>query len=547
MIPLSDKMKTGTKVLEILSEGGRHMARKIRVKRIMQLRAAGLSQSEIARDNHMSKTSVSEVFRIAQERQISFADVEGKSNEEAYRMFFPDKHPEETIYEQPDYATVHKELPRTGVTLKLLWKEYRDRCKHHGLTSYGYTRFCNGYSEFTISQNLTNRLSHKPGAVSEVDWSGATMHLVSPLTGEDIPVYLFVAVLPYSQYAYIELCLDMKEESWLRCNVHMFEFWGGSTTRIVCDNLKTGVINHPKEGEIVLNEAYEALANHYMTAIMPAQVRKPKQKASVEGTVGKIATAVIARLRDETFQTMDSMRTAVANALGDYNCAPFQKREGSRIQVFREEEAAYLRPLPALPYEIATWKYGRSVYPDCHVVLDKNHYSCPYQYAGKKVDLKITDTLLEIYLSGERIATHRRFPDYLSNQWSTRSEDMPDQFQQMEWDDERIRKWAKTIGSATTEVIDRIFADLQIKEQGYNPCMAVLRLSKKYSATRLEAACALALTRFHSPRYRHLQAILSAEEDILFQSQEKEKQREQDKETQGYIRGAAYYGGLNHD
>lgn len=523
------------------------MSRKIQVRLIMQLRAAGLSQSEIARTHHMSKTSVSEVFRIAQERQISFSVLENLSNEECYRLFFPDKEQPETTYAQPDYAAVHRELPRTGVTLKLLWKEYRDRCKLQSLLPYGYSRFCSGYEAYVVSQNLTNRLEHKPGTTSQVDWSGPVMQLTIPETGEMRKVYLFVATLPYSQYTYVEPCLDMKENTWLLCHVHMFSFWGGTTTRIVCDNLKTGVVKHPKEGEIVLNEAYEALGNHYMTAIMPAQVRKPKQKAAVEGAVGKIATAVIARLRNEPFYSMDALRAAVQKAMVDFNRAPFQKREGSRLEVFQQEEAKFLRPLPAIPYEIATWKYGRSVYLDCHVVLNKNHYSCPYQYVGKKVDLRITDSLVEIFHKSERIATHHRFPEYLSNQWSTHPEDMPDQFQQMEWDDRRIRRWAKTIGSSVLEVVDRIFSNVSIKEQGYNSCLAVLRLSKKYTPERLDAACALALTRFHSPRYRHLSAIMSAEEDISFQKQRDLERKMQENEEQGYVRGAAYYGGLKRD
>ena len=307
------------------------------------------------------------------------------------------------------------------------------------------------------------------------------------------------------------------------------------------------MVKHPKEGEIILNEAYEALGNHYMTAIMPAQVRKPKQKASVEGAVGKIATAVIARLRNQVFSSMDQLRCAVTQALEDYNHAPFQKRKGSRYEVFHQEEVAFLRPLPAVPYEIATWKYGRGVYLDCHVVLDKNHYSCPYQYAGKKVDLRITDSLVEIFHKGQRIATHHRFPSYLSNQWSTHPEDMPDRFQHMEWDDQRIRRWAKTIGKSTAEVVERIFSGVRIKEQGYNACLAVLRLSKKYTPGRLEAACALALNRFHSPRYRHLSAILSAGEDVSFQMQLEQEQRQQAQMEQGYLRGAAYYGGFGHD
>jgi len=365
------------------------------------------------------------------------------------------------------------------------------------------------------------------------------------MTGEVITVYLFVATLPYSQYSYVEPCLDMEESSWLNCHIHMYEFFGGTTVRTVCDNLKTGVIKHPHEGDIILNEAYEALGNHYYTAIMPTQVRKPKQKASVEGTVGKIATAVIARLRNEKFYSLDTLKASVSSALREFNDAPFQKRSGSRTEIFLQEEKATLRELPALPYEIAEWIYGRKVYQDCHITYEKNHYSCPYQYVGKQVDLKITESLVEIFHKGERLATHKKYPDYICNAWSTHPEDMPDQFQQMEWDDQRIRNWADSIGSSTSVVINRIFDGVKIKEQGYNACLSVLRLSKIYSKERLEAACLLALTKFRSPRYRHLKSILASNEDIIYANNQNRDAAVND--TKGYVHGASYYGGHHND
>jgi len=267
------------------------MARKIQVKQILELRAAGLSQNNIARSRHMSKSSVSDVFQIAHELNISYESIKDMKPEKVYNLFYPDKHVNETLFQEPNYEYIHGELSKLGVTLKLLWKEYRDLCVGEGGIAVGYTKFCTGYTRFTEAQNLTNHLTHKPGMVVEVDWSGPTMKLIDRMTCEVIPVYLFVATLPYSQYSYVEPCLNMKEASWLNCHIHMYEFFGGTTVRTVCDNLKTGVIKHPREGDIILNQAYEALGNHYFTAIMPTQVRKPKQKASVEGTVGKIATA----------------------------------------------------------------------------------------------------------------------------------------------------------------------------------------------------------------------------------------------------------------
>jgi len=517
------------------------MAKKIKVKLILELRAAHMSRNQIADTRRMSKNSVSDVFHIADKLGISFRDIRDKDEEDVYRMFYPDKHAAESMYSQPNYDYMHTELKKVGVTLRPLWQEYCDRCSKENAISQGYTKFCEGYSAFTASHKLTNHLLHKPGVIAEVDWSGPKMAYVDRDTGEVITVYLFVATLPFSQYSYVRPCLDMKQDTWLLCHIKMYEFYGGVPIRTVCDNLKTGVILHPKEGDIILNQHYEALGLHYMTAIMPAQVRKPKQKASVEGTVGKVATAVIAKLRNETFHSFGQLKTAVSKALSDFNKAPFQKRDGSRSEIFKEEEKQYLQSLPDIPYEIAQWIYGRKVHLDCHVVYAKNRYSCPYQYVGKAVDLKVSDSGLEIWHQEGRISTHTRFPDYISNRYSTHAEDMPDQFNKPEWDEVRIRGWASAIGKNALEVIDRIFAGVKIKEQGYNPALAVLRLCKTYSEPRLETACELVLTRIKAPRYHHLKSILSANQDKLSHPSEG-----QDKPSGGYVRGAAYYGGGSH-
>lgn len=227
---------------------------------------------------------------------------------------------------------------------------------------------------------------------------------------------------------------------------------------------------------------------------------------------------------------------------------PFQKREGSRTQVFNEVEKSYLRELPALPFEISEWIYGHSVNLDCHVAYKKNRYSVPYQYVGKKVDLKVSDSVLEIYFKGERISTHKKLPDYIQYGWSTHSEDMPDQFQKPEWDDTRIKNWAYSIGNNTGEVIDRIFSKVKVKEQGYNSSLSVLRLSKSYSEKRLEIACEMALTKVRSPRYHHLKSILSSNQDLVYiENRSKIEREEINKGVQGYVRGPEYYGGMVSD
>ena len=522
------------------------MANKIKVKLILELRAGYMSRNEIAKTRHISKNSVSDVFHIADENGITYEDIREMEEQDVYRMFYPDKHATENMYVEPDYEYVHKELKRVGVTLKILWKEYCAKCTMENGISMGYTKFCEGYGDYTIANSITSHINHKPGIITEVDWSGSTMSYVDKTTGEIIAVYLFVATLPYSRYTYVEPCLDMKQDTWLRCHVNMYSFFNGVTVRTVCDNLKTGVISHPREGDIILNSNYEALGSHYMTAIMPTGVKKPKHKPSVEGSVGDIASAIIAKLRNQTFFSFNALKSAVREKLDEYNSEDFQKREGSRKLVF-EEEKLYMNPLPTIPYEIAEWVYGRSVNFDCHVVYDKNRYSCPYQYVGKKADLKITDKIIEIYINSERVATHNKYPDFVNYKYSTHPEDMPDQFQKPEWDDERIRNWAANIGVNVSSVIDRIFFNVKIKEQAYNPSLSVLRLSKTYTEARLENACELALTRVRTPRYHHLKAILASNQDKIYLEQKNAAKSKKSSTTGGYLRGSEYYGGDGND
>lgn len=516
------------------------MARKIRARLIMQLRDQAMSRREIARTRRMSMESVCEVFKIADERGISWADVEPLSDDEAYRLFYPDRHVRESVYTEPDWAYVHAEMAKVGVNLRLLHDEYRDRCRRTGAVAMGYTKFCGDYGSWAAARSLTKRIEHKAGQSCEVDWSGPTLGrgLVDPTTGDVSRIYLFVGVLPFSQKAYFEPTLDMRQRTWLRCHVHMYEYWGGVPERTVCDNLKTGVVRHPREGEIVLNDAYEALGEHYMTAIMPAQVRKPKQKASAEGTVRDAATWVIAQLRNEVFTDFGQVRRAVRERLEEYNAHPFQKREGSRDSVFAEVEAPALRPLPDVRYDVAEWVYNRSVGVDFHVAYKRNRYSVPHRYAGRKVDLRVGEETLSVYHAGERIATHRLLAPYVRNGYSTDESHMPEAFLKPEWDDARIRGWARRVGPSCAAVVERIFSGVKVKEQAYNPALSVLKLAKRYGEDRLEAACAHALPRLTSPRYRHLKAILDSS---LEGGPAPGGGRAAPDAPKGHVRGADYY------
>ena len=515
------------------------MARKIRAKLIMELRERGMSRRSIAKTRRMSMESVCEVFGIAEERGISWADVEPLTDEGAYRLFYPDRGVRESVFEDPDWGYVHKEMAKVGVNLRLLHDEYRERCRREGKVAMGYTKFCGDYGTWTAAKNLTKRIEHKAGQSCEVDWSGPTLGkgLVSPVTGEVSKAYLFVGVLPFSQMAYFEPTLDMKERTWLKCHVHMYEYWGGVPERTVCDNPETGVVKHPREGEVVLNDAYEALGEHYMTAIMPAQVRKPKQKASAEGTVRDAATWVIAQLRNEASATIEDARAAVRRCLDAYDAHPFQKREGSRDSVFAEAEAAEPGPLPDVRHDVCEWAYDRSVGLDLHVACAKSRHSAPHRHVGRKADLRVGEPTPSIHHAGERIATHPPSP-YVGNAYSTDASHMPDAFVRPEWDDARTRGRARGIGPSCAGVVERIFARVKVREQAHDPALSVPGPSEKYGDERLEAACAHALPRLTSPRYRHLRAILDPDLD---EGPSPASAGQGGARPSGRVRGADYY------
>jgi len=510
------------------------MAKKINAKLVLELLGKGMSGREIARTRRIAPQSVKKVREAAEEKGVAWHDVERMGEREVYDLLFPGQAEAESACMQPDYDYVHKELQRDGVTLLILYAELRDQAAEKGLACKSYGTFCRGYKDYVVAKKVTNHLEHKPGQVMEVDWNGTTMELFCDATGEVATAYLFVACLPYSQYSYVEATLDMKQNTWLMCHVHAWEFFGGVAVRTRCDNLKVGVIKHPRDGEIVLNEAYEALGRHYMTAIMPAGVRKPKQKASVEGTCGKVASAIVARLRNERFGTLAELNAAIREKLDEFNAAPFQKREGSRKLVFEEVESAFLEPLPALPFEVCSWVYGRAVNLDFHVVFEKNRYSAPHALVGKKVDLKVTDSMVEVYHDGERVASHPRFPSFVQYRYSTDKSHMPPQFAHAEWDDVRILRWAKEIGPNTHAVVMRIFDGVQVKEQAYNPALAVLNLTKLYAERDLEDACEYALAKTARPRCKFIKTVLAS-------NAAKRAGGEDDEPHGGYIRGEGYY------
>ena len=327
-------------------------------REILRLYSQGLSQRSIAASCNCGKSTVQRAIMLVKEHGLVLPLSPEFTNERITKLIYGSGDQDESkkaAYKEPDYAYVHKEMAKSGVTLSLLWNEYCAACRQNNDIPYMYTAFRNRYRTYAMHTRATMHLERRPGEQMQVDWAGQTMQIVDRITGEIMPVYIFVSVLPYSGYAYVEAFLNRTQENWITAHVNAYRHYGGVTRTLVPDNLKTGVTKRTK-ADIILNATYQEMAEYYDTAIMPTRVRKPKDKASVEGAVGHVSTWIIAALRNWKFFSLAELNEAIGEKLHELNDKAFQKRQGSRFGVFTEEELPTLSPLPSKPFELSEWK-----------------------------------------------------------------------------------------------------------------------------------------------------------------------------------------------
>ena len=365
-------------------------------REILRLSSLGLSQQNIADSCNVSKKTVNRVLRRAKEIDISWPLDESDTDAVLAEKFFPSANQVTSNKRMPDYAYIRKELLRNGVSKKLLWTEYMEECRANGDEPLMYSQFCYHIQQDEQKHRATMHINRKPGEQVEVDWAGDPATIIDPDTGEIIKAYIFVGVMTYSQYAYVEAFLDMKQNSWINAHVHMYEYFGGAARILVPDNCKTAVVHNGGWKDQRINETYQEMAEHYGTAIIPARVRAPKDKPNAEGTVGNISTWITAALRDEQFFSLAELNRAIRDKLELFNQRLFQKKEGSRRSLFLEEEKPLLAPLPATRFELTDWKTA-TVQFNYHISVDGMLYSVPYEYIKKKVDVKVTDTTMLWY------------------------------------------------------------------------------------------------------------------------------------------------------
>ncbi|MCP4549306.1 MAG: IS21 family transposase [bacterium] len=473
-----------------------------KVREVLRLSWGGkLSTRAVARSCGIGRTTVREYLQRAIGAGLSWPLPEGLSDGELEALLFPppvsaDNAPRPL----PDWKALHKELKRKGVTLFLLWEEYK--AVHP--EGYEYSRFCDLYRQWAGKLPVWMRQEHKAGEKLFVDYAGMTMPVTNQQTGEVRQAQIFVATLGASNYTYAEAAWTQTLPDWIASHVRALEFLGAVPSLIVPDNLRSGV-SYSCRYDPDANPTYRDFAEHYGTAILPARAAKPKDKAKVEAGVLGIERRVLAKLRNRTFFSLTELNQAISALLVEYNRRPFQQLEGSRRSLFEKLDKPALMPLPPTRYEYAEWKKAR-VNLDYHVRIDDHYYSVPYRLVKQEVHIRLTNTVAEIFHNGQRVASH--FRAHTKHRHTTKKEHMPEGHRaHAEWTPERVIRWVGQAGQATGEVAERIIASRAHPEQGFRACMGIKRLGETYGTDRLEAACQRALA-IQSPSYRSVKSIL---------------------------------------
>ena len=430
---------------------------------------------------------------------------------------------------------IHRELRKKKVTLQLLWYEY----KKTNPDGYQYSQFCERYRQWCGKLEVCLRQSYRAGEKLFVDYAGQTIPVTDSFTGETREAYLFVATLGASNYTFVHASFSQDLPSWINAHVRAMEYFGAVPEIIIPDNLLSGVTK-PGYYEPDINPTYLGLALHYGTVIIPARVRKPKDKAKVETAVKVAEMWILAALRNHSFFSLEELNKAVAEKLVELNDRKFKKMDGSRRSLFESIDKPAMKPLPLQAYEYAEWKKV-TVNIDYHIAVDDHYYSVPHHLCKERVDVRLTASTVEVLFKNNRVASHTRS----CNKWkhTTLTEHMPKSHQKyLEWTPSRIIAWAGKNGPNTEALVCRIIESRRHPEQGFRSCMGVMRLAKLYSEQRLEAACARALS-LNACSYKHVKSILenNIDKQPLIPASDSIKPIQHNN-----LRGKAYYQEVSH-
>ena len=458
------------------------------IKEVLRLKwSCGLGLKAIAKSCGIAKSTVIEYLRRAEKAELSWPLPVELDDAALENCLFPPVIASDSPRPLPVWEETHRELSRKNVTLMLLWDEYKAQYPD----GYQYSFFAELYRAYAKKLDICMRQVHLAGEKLFVDYCGQTVTVIDKSTGEIHNCQIFVAVLGASNYTYAEATYTQALPDWIGSHVRALTFFNGVPEILVPDNLLSGVTK-PCRYEPGINRTYQELAVHYGTAVIPARVRKPKDKAKAETGVLLVQRWILAALRNRTFFSLGELNAAIRELLDRLNNRPFKKLSGSRRSRFLEIDKLTLRPLPTVPFEFAEWKIKKKLGIDYHVEIYDHYYSAPYQLRKEYVDVRLTESIVEIFFHSKRVASHIR--SYVKGRFTTVPEHMPKPHQDYaEWSPERLIKWASETGKSTSDLVAAILSKKIHPQQGFRSCLGIITLSKSFGKERVEAACKRAL------------------------------------------------------
>lgn len=475
-----------------------------KIKEILRLKyITDLSARQISRAIKVPNSTVADYCRRFKTLNYAIEEFLKLDEDEIYQLLFPERRLSSRQKERPlpDFAYIHKEIAKKGVTYELLWMEYKEQHPD----GYGLSQFKEHYYRFKNKITPTMRQTYIPGHQMFVDYSGLTVPYQDSKTGEIFKSQIFVSVLGNSGCVFVHATPSQKQEYFIKSHILAYEFYGGVPKVNVPDNLKSAVISNSKK-EIVLNESYAGMCRHYNCTVEPARPKKPQDKGVVEQAVQGIQRWILAVFRHRTFFSVDEINQAIGVLLDKYNNRVIKFIGKSRYELFKEEKKQ-LQPLPANRYIYKEIKMA-AVDISYHVQLLKCFYSVPFKYLKEKVEVKYSTTLVEIYHKSKLIATHPRL--FSINARSTLKEHMPKnhQFREEEMNPGRLLNWAASIGDNTKEFVQHRLDTADYPVNAYTSIIAILSKAKIYGNLELDSALSYALS-INAKSVKSIESILS--------------------------------------
>lgn len=467
------------------------MVSMLRIRKLIQLSARGLSQRKISEELKMGRNVVSLYLEQIRQSKQSYQSL--LELDDASLSALLSQPPKETPVDErltklvpllPDYV---KELKRTGVTKLLLWEEYRE-CDSGG---YGYTQFKKHLNRYINNHKYSFHNEHEAGREMQVDFAGDLLYITDKRTGERTGCPVLVCSLPFSGQTFAIALRDAKQEAFYYGLNRSLAYFGGVTESVKSDNMRQWV-KRSNRYEPSFNDATTQWSVHYQTELVATRVARPKDKAHVECHVNIVYQRIYARLRNEVFFTLDALNSRILELLAEHNHKQMQGRDYSRNDRFCAEEKHLLRPLPQEEF-LFKFRKDFTVNSTYHtqIACDQHFYSIPSQYVGFKAILIYDYQNVEIYVGMQRVAFHHR--NYTRGGYTTTPEHMPEHHRaykrSREYNADYFLRKASLIGPSAQEIVARVLSSKIFVQQAYGSCAGIISLVRKYPVNRVEAAC----------------------------------------------------------